>query len=144
MDPPRSPSRPLPHYKKQMPDTWSDVLFLVPGRGLEPPRPYGLIHLKDKCLPISTPGHLLVKSRDLRDQRLSPTIANIFLIFKFRQGRPSGKTDYSLFTSTGSLFARTSASASASSLLSSVMPPPTTRARRSCRRASRATFSRMK
>ena len=40
--------------------------------------------------------------------------------------------------------ARTSPSAAASSFDSSVIEPPITRVRRSCRRASRATFSRMK
>lgn len=29
----------------------------VRRRGLEPPRPYGHIHLKDACLPVSTPAH---------------------------------------------------------------------------------------
>jgi len=38
-------------------------LILVRGRGLEPPRPYGLIHLKDKCLPISTPAREFLRNK---------------------------------------------------------------------------------
>lgn len=48
--------------KKSDTGRYKDDIFeehhdIVPGRGLEPPRPCGLIHLKDKCLPVSTPGH---------------------------------------------------------------------------------------
>ena len=36
--------------------TKKSELFLVPGRGLEPPRPCGHTHLKRTCMPISPPG----------------------------------------------------------------------------------------
>src|SRR3989344_5217273 len=45
---------------------------LVPGTGLEPARPFGLIHLKDKCLPISTPGHFFVKRHTITTQDARP------------------------------------------------------------------------
>jgi hypothetical protein len=32
----------------------------VRRRGLEPPHPYGHIHLKDACLPVSTPAHIFI------------------------------------------------------------------------------------
>lgn len=35
-------------------------IHIVRRRGLEPPRPCGHIHLKDACLPVSTPAQLLL------------------------------------------------------------------------------------
>ncbi len=32
------------------------VFLFVRGRGFEPPRPCGHIHLKDACLPVPTPA----------------------------------------------------------------------------------------
>ena len=48
--------------------------ILVPGRGLEPPRPYGHSHLKAARVPIAPPGHS-------KHYSFSPTVANIFTIF---------------------------------------------------------------
>ncbi len=60
-----------------------NLLILVPRRGLEPPRPCGLIHLKDKCLPVSTPGHTDNALSLAHFRKIKTSEHQRFLFFKF-------------------------------------------------------------
>ena len=69
-----------PTYEKRLQQC--SLFCRVRRRGLEPPRPYGHIHLKDAWLPVTTPAQVFVNSPFQTPARHGVAIVpNIFLIF---------------------------------------------------------------
>ena len=115
--------------KAEKPCAGTVFLSFVRGTGIEPARPYEHYHLKVACLPISTPARFVNIRRDAKKSYslfCADTLSFVGAVIS------STITSFSPSVS----FAKSAGTPSASGAI-------IIRVRRSCLRASRATFSRM-